>query len=291
MKAFAAPAMLLAVAMSAASAPSAPAMAQANAAALSAGVMPLAAHRAIYDLKLSNTRGKRAMSAVRGRILYDFSGSACEGYALQFRQVSEIDSGEGKEVITDLRSTSWEDGAARRLRFHSQNFFDENLRDAVDGQAEREEGGIAVSLTTPSDKKIDLKSDVVFPTEHVRRIIAAAREGKTLLQLAVYDGSDTGEKIYDTRAVIGHAIKPGEQKPADATAKQPVFATLTRWPVTISYFDRSIPQQAGEQTPVYAITFELYENGVSRALMLDYGDFVLSGEMTSIEMKDTKPCK
>jgi aryl-alcohol dehydrogenase-like predicted oxidoreductase len=90
---------------------------------------------------------------------------------------------------------------------------------------------------------------------------------------------------------ILHAMKPGEQKPADATAKQPVFATLTRWPVTISYFDRSIPQQAGEQTPVYAITFELYENGVSRALMLDYGDFVLSGEMTSIEMKDTKPCK
>ena len=36
------------------------------------------------------------MSAVRGRILYDFSGSACEGYALQFRQVSELDSGEGK---------------------------------------------------------------------------------------------------------------------------------------------------------------------------------------------------
>jgi hypothetical protein len=30
---------------------------------------------------------------------------------------------------------------------------------------------------------------------------------------------------------------------------------------------------------------------VSRALVLDYGDFVLSGEMTSIEMKDAKPCK
>jgi hypothetical protein len=260
-------------------------------AGVQAGATPLAAHRAIYDLKLSSTRGKRAMGAVRGRILYDFSGSACEGYALQFRQVSEIDSGEGKVVVTDLRSTSWEDGAARRLRFHSQNFFDETLRDAVDGQAERKKGGVAISLTTPGDKKIDLKSDVVFPTEHVRRIIAAAREGKTLLQLAVYDGSDTGEKIYDTLTVIGHAIKPGEQKPTDATSKQPVFATLTRWPVTISYFDRSTSEQAGEQTPVYAITFELYENGVSRALMLDYGDFILSGEMTSIEMKDTKPCK
>ena len=66
---------------------------------------------------------------------------------------------------------------------------------------------------------------------------------------------------------------------------------MTRWPVTISYFDRAAGEKGGEQTPVYAITFELYENGVSRALLLDYGDFVLTGEMTSIEMKDAKPCQ
>jgi len=93
----------------------------------------LASHRAVYDLKLSTTRGKRAMNAVRGRILYDFSGSACEGYALQFRQVSELDSGEGKVIVSDLRATSWEDGGGKRLRFHSQNYFDEALRDSVDG--------------------------------------------------------------------------------------------------------------------------------------------------------------
>jgi hypothetical protein len=291
MKAWAAPALLLLAAAWAGSAPSAPALAQANAAGLQTGAVPLAAHRAIYDLSLASTRGKRAISSVRGRILYDFSGSACEGYALQFRQVSELDSGEGKVIVTDLRSTSWEDGAARRLRFHSQNYIDENLGDAVDGQAEREEGGIAVSLTAPGNKKVALKSDLVFPTEHVRRIIAAAREGKTLLQLGVYDGSDTGEKIYDTLTVIGRPIPPGEHQPTDATSKQPAFASLTRWPVTISYFDHAATDRAGEQTPIYAITFELYENGVSRALMLDYGDFVLRGEMTSIEMKDTKPCQ
>ena len=193
--------MLAAVVWSATALPTAPAHAQGAAVAL-------ASHRAVYDLKLSATRGKRAMSAVRGRILYDFSGSACEGYALQFRQVSELDSGEGKVVVSDLRATSWEDGAAKRLRFHSQNYFDENLRDQVDGQAEREDNGVAVELTEPGEKKLDLKNDVVFPTEHVRRIIAAAREGKTLLQLSVYDGSDSGEKLYDTLTVIGKAIAP-----------------------------------------------------------------------------------
>lgn len=263
----------------------------AAAAAQQSAPIALASHRAVYDLKLSTTRGKRSMSAVRGRILYDFSGSVCEGYALQFRQVSELDSGEGKVAVSDLRATSWEDGAAKRLRFHSRNYFDDTLRDSVDGQADREPGSVSVELTEPGKKKLDFKTDVAFPTEHVRRVIAAAREGKTLLQVAVYDGSDSGEKIYDTLTIIGKAIPADAQKPSDAIAKEAAFAGMTRWPVTISYFDRSAAEKGGEQTPVYAITFELYENGVSRALVLDYGDFVLTGEMTSIEMKDAKPCQ
>jgi hypothetical protein len=254
------------------------------------GAIVLASHRAVYDLQLASSSGKRAMQSARGRILYDFSGSACEGYSLQFRQVSELNSGEGKAVISDLRATSWEDGAARRLRFHSQNYFNDRLREAVDGQAERARNGITVRLTKPDAKTVELNAEVTFPTEHVRRIIEAARAGKTLLQLVVYDGSENGEKIYDTLTVIGQPIAPGERPPSDAIAGRAAFEKLTRWPATISYFDRSNDKKSGEQTPIYSISFELYENGVSRALMLNYGDFVLRGEMTSIELRDVKPC-
>ena len=55
-------------------------------------------------------------------------------------------------------------------------------------------------------------------------------------------------------------------------------AKLARWPVTLSYFNAG----RGEQTPVYVISFELYENGVSRALKLDYGEFALKGESTQL---------
>ena len=88
----------------------------------------LAPHRAIYDLKLTNSRGNRALESVRGRIVYDFSGSACEGYALQFRQVSETDIREGKAALSDLRTTTWEDGDAKNFRFNSQNLLNEKPR-------------------------------------------------------------------------------------------------------------------------------------------------------------------
>ena len=252
----------------------------------------LAPHRAIYDLKLSKSRGSRGIEAVRGRILYDFSGNACEGYELQFRQVSELDSGEGQAALSDLRSTTWEDGDAKTFRFNSENLFNERRTDFVDGHAERSTKTVAVSLSKPKEKSFTVPAGAVFPTEHMRRIISAAREGKSVLEFPVYDGSESGEKLYNTLTVIGRPIPPGEKPPNDAAAKIPVLAKLTRWPVTISYFDKKDEndERTGEQTPAYSIGFELYENGISRALVLDYTDFTISGEMTSLDLKDTKPC-
>ena len=86
-----------------------------------------ASHRAVYELKLAQSRGNSSAMSARGRILYDFSGNSCEGYALQFRQVSELDNGEGKVTLSDLRSTSWEEGSAKRFIFKSTNYLNETL--------------------------------------------------------------------------------------------------------------------------------------------------------------------
>jgi hypothetical protein len=251
-------------------------------------VNELASHRAVYDLKLVQARSNNTVDA-RGRILYDFSGNACDGYALQFRQVSVLDNGEGKSVVSDMRSTTWEDATANSYIFKSQNRLNEELVDTVDGRAERQSAKVAVTLTKPNDKTLDLTAGIAFPTDHVRRIIEAARDNKTVLEVPVYDGAETGEKVYNTLTVIGHVIAPDERVPTDAAAGKSELAGLKRWPVTVSYFDRA--KTGGEQAPVYSIKFELYENGISRALVLDYNDFVISGELTTLEIRDTKPCK
>jgi EipB-like len=252
----------------------------------------LAPHRAIYDLRLAKSHGSRGLDGVRGRILYDFSGSACDGYQLQFRQVSELDSGQGKPALSDLRSTTWEDGEGKKFRFNSENLFNQRRTDIVDGRAERKEKTVAINLSKPSEKSFTVPDTAVFPTEHMRRIIAAARENKSVLEFPVYDGSESGEKLYNTLTVIGRRIEPGDKTPDDASAKIPALAKLARWPVTISYFDKADKksEQGGEEIPVYSISFELYENGISRSLTLDYTDFTISGEMTSLEMKNSKPC-
>ena len=258
-----------------------------------AGV-PFLPHQALYELSLVKSRGSSPVNSARGRILYNFTGNACNGYTSDFRQVSELDLGEGKVTLSDLRSTAWEDGAGKSYRFKIDSRMNDQPSSPVDGIAERTGDHITVKLKLPEAKTFTLDGATVFPTEQIKRIIAAAREGKSLLELSVYDGSDNGEKVYNTLTVIGAPVAADKAaaKP-DASTASDELKTMTRWPVTVSYYDRDAKRTEGEQTPVYAMSFELYENGVSRSLVLDYNDFVIAGALGKFDAKDskdTKPC-
>jgi len=264
----------------------------ASAPAWAAASAPFLPHQALYELSLVKSRGSSPINSARGRILYNFTGSACEGYTSEFRQVSELDVGEGKVTLSDLRSTSWEDGAGKTYRFKIETRTNDADANPVDGIAERSGDRITVKLKQPAVKTFTLDGATVFPTEQIQRIIAAAKEGKSLLELTVYDGSDNGEKVYNTLSVIGQPIT-GDKAivSSDPSTTNEQMKQLTRWPVTVSYYDREAKTKEGEQTPVYAMSFELFENGVSRKLVLDYNDFVISGALGKFDVKDAKPCK
>ena len=248
-------------------------------------------HQALYDLNLVKARGSNVNSA-RGRILYTFSGSACEGYTSEFHQVSELESGEDKVTLSELRSTAWEDGSGKSYRFKIDSRMNDADSSPVDGIAERTGDRVTVKLKEPQAKTFTLDGDTVFPTQQVRRIIEAAEAGKTVLELKVYDGSDNGEKLYNTLTVIGKPIAGGGAAfTPDPSTTSEAMKSLTRWPVTVSYFDHDARPAEGEQSPVYTMSFELYENGVSRALALDYNDFVIAGAMEKFDVRDSKPCK
>jgi len=261
--------------------------------AQAAPAMGLMAHEASYELSLAKARGNAAVSSANGRILYKFGGNACEGYSTDFRQVSRIEAGEDRATTSEMRSSNWEDGQGKKYRFNVVNQTNDDAPVLVNGTAERgPDGTITVKLKQPQAKTFTLDKEIVFPTEQTRRIIAAAKEGRRFVELGVYDGSDNGEKVYNTFVVIGQPVSAERASASSdvATANDKLKA-VTRWPVTVSYFDRSAKSGIGEQTPIYGMSFELYEDGISRALVLDYNDFVINGKIDKLEVSDSKPCK
>ena len=249
----------------------------------------LAPHRAVYELKLRETRGSTQVDQVRGRIVYEFTGNACDGYALNFRQVTEIASDEGDTNVSDLRSATWEDGKAQSFRFTAQNFLNQQLDRDTDGRADRSGGALKVTLKKPASTSSSFDPKTLFPTEHLVKIIEAGERGEPLLEARVYDGSENGDKSYDTLSVVGEG-RDAPPAVLEAPARVPELAKARYWPVTVSYFERG-KKADGEQTPDYQMSFDLYENGVSRALRIDYGEFVLDGELKELEFLKPTACR
>jgi hypothetical protein len=249
---------------------------------------PLASHRAAYEISLSDTDSSRPPNgqtpiAAAGLIAYEFRGSPCEGYASNFRQLTELQRNEGNPVSSDIRAISFEDGDGKNLKFQIDSQGSGESPPTIVGSAARgDAGGTVVRLTKPAAERIEIGADVLFPTQHIERIIAKAVEGGGTMEARVYDGSDTGKKVFATLTVIG---KEATSPAADAATAE-ALGKMRRWPVSVSYFDEAMK----DAPPEYVLSFDLYENGVSGTLKLDYGAFVLTAKLSKLEWLPTPAC-
>ncbi|NRP73585.1 hypothetical protein ILFOPFJJ_04493 [Ensifer psoraleae] len=252
--------------------------------AAAANASALAPHRAVYDLELKDASDRAGISSMYGRMVYEFNGSACEGYTVSFRFMTQVDTGE--EVrLTDQQTTTYEDMRNGNFRFLTRSFTDEKLDKEVRGSAHEDKTGVKVELTAPDKREVAL-AESRFPTEHMLEVIERAKKGDAFFEARIFDGSDTGDKTLITSTFVGKARKPASDD-ADV-GKAGKLAGENYWPVTISYFN---DEKSGDALPIYRMSFKLYENGVTRDLTMDYGDFVLSGKLAKLEVFNAGDCK
>ncbi|MGI9403351.1 MAG: cell envelope integrity EipB family protein, partial [Hyphomicrobium sp.] len=225
-----------------------------------------------------------------GRMVYEMSGSRCKGYEQKMRFVTRMTNQEGIAQINDLRTTSFEDLATHHLRFSSSQYQNQKLSEAAQGSAGPSNGATftKVELTKPSKKTVKLPLDIYFPIQHSLALLEAARAGKTIFTANLYDGSDKGEKFYETNAAIGQPRKADVAGSATKRIYDGKLDGLTSWPVAISYFEPG-PGRA-EVLPAYELSFLFYENGVSTDLFIDYGDFSIRGELKELTLLKKSKC-
>lgn len=259
-----------------------------EAAASTAGIT-FAPHRAVYEMQLDEKDAAQNIAAVRGRMVFEIKGSHCAGYAVSNRMVTRIADAEGGEVVSDIRSSTWENGEGTQFRFDSSQYLDNRLTESLRGEAERRgnNGTIAVKLKHPQTEEVTIPGDARFPTQFSREILEAARNGKRIVQAKVYDGAEDGDQVFNTTTFVGEPTAPGG---AEARAEPEVAEALDKvrsWPVSISYFEVGANS---DSTPSYQLSFRLYETGISRELRIDYGTFALKGTLSSLELHKPAPC-
>lgn len=250
------------------------------AAAQAASAAALAPHRAVYELSLDSATDRSGINGLTGRMVYEFEGSACEGYEVSFRFVTRIETDETSRV-TDQRTETFEGAEGETFRFTNKSFVDETLDREISGTATRSESGTTVDLDEPEETTHELER-TLFPTEHLLELLEKADSGETFYQTRLFDGSEDADSVMMTSVVLGEPEAPGSEDPERQAMED--IATDPFWPVTIAYFDGA--EANGEETPDYNISFKLHENGVTRDMTMDYGEFAILGRLSELSFFD-----
>lgn len=235
-------------------------------------------HRAVYDLKLKDASSRSGISGLVGRIVYEFRGSKCDGYTVNFRFVSEIFTGESSRV-SDQQTSTYENSEDNTFQFLSRSFVNQKLDRETRGLAENIGDELLVDLKKPEEKELQFPISA-FPTGHLIELIEKAKAGETVYESRIFDGSDGGDQSLITTSIIGNIEETSNADNAEVKIIGDT-GTAAVWPVSLSYFEEA---KSGDVLPIYRIAFKLYEDGVSRELTMDYGDFVIEGKISGFEL-------
>jgi len=248
-------------------------------------------HRAVYEVSLARASAGSSIASLSGRMVYELSGNVCEGYTQKLRFVTRTTNQNGDARLSDLRSTSWENAQETTLRFDVQNFHDADLAEASSGVAERDtqSGNIRIKLEKPTVKKFPISGATLFPIAHSKAVLRAARSGKKIFPSSFYDGSETGEKVYQTTAAIGKRQQGVEVSPSGKTPSPHDLArSVTSWPVAMSYYD--VANGPADGRPSFEMSYRFHLNGVTSKFVIDHGDFAFNGTLSQLTFNASAGC-
>lgn len=247
-----------------------------------------ATYRAVYDLEPARIAQGAGSQPIDGKVAYEVSGSECAGFTIDSDYTTRYTDGDNGGIRTvNTLSNSFESNDNLELDVSQTQSVNKQVTDDTKITAKRPASGAEAKADQQGSKKqqFTLAGDVLFPTAHQKKLLAAAMTGQARDVSLVYDGSD-GSKLFRVITFIGKKRAPGSYAPDMANPEAQPLASMASWPFQLGYY----ATDSDSETPDFQATFNMYENGVSTEMLFDYGSFSMRGKLSHFEPLQPKPC-
>jgi hypothetical protein len=239
-----------------------------------AETIELQPYRAVYDLSLASAKSGSGITALDGLLVIEWA-EACDGYKLDQRMGFRLTRADRGDMMSDIQVETLESKDGTQFRFSVRSSVDHKVVDEMVGTASLDGPGKGGSATfkKPRGKTLELPPGTIFPTEHTRVLVERALAGERRIARTVFEGSNV-DTPYQAVAFLG----PGSDREAEEGVHD-LLAGRQSWSARVAYF----PLAGRDGVPEYEVGFRMFSNGISDRLLLDYGDFVVSGALTRLE--------
>ena len=246
------------------------------------GAADMVAHRAAYRLTLDRARDTAGIQRAEGAMLFEVQ-DACEAWATRQRFTLVVQDRDGNSVETSSDYSTLESKDGRTLRFSLTQVTEGAVTSRVSGEATMGPGGGGrVVFADPTPAEMVLPSGTLFPMVHTIRALAAARTGQRLVLAPLLDGT-TAEGPQDTTTII-----TGGWLAAAENTRFPALSPLSSARMRIAFFEAG--QQGGASTPGYEVSLRYWSNGIADELKMDFGEFVVDGQMLELALAPAGGC-
>jgi hypothetical protein len=241
----------------------------------------IAPHRALYQMTLGSARNDSGVVDARGTMAYEW-GETCDGWTVEQRYRLKMRYAEARDVEIVSSLVTWEAKDGLRYRFNQKQTRNGEVDQEVRGEAKMDgpgKGGV-VEFSKPDQQTMKLEPGTLFPSAHTILLIDKAQAGETLVSRQVFDGS-AEENAVQVSAVIGAKVTPDP-----AEAKSSPLLQRPGWRMRLAFF----PVDPNAERPDYELGMRLLDNGVSRDMVIDYGEYSIRAKLDDIEPLSKPGC-
>ncbi len=238
---------------------------------------PITPHRAVYDMTLASAKNSSNINGVAGRMVFEWA-DGCDGWAVQQMLQLRFTYAEGDESDVNSTVVSWEAKDGSRYNFNVRRLLNGQENEVFRGRASiGEEGGTSRYVLPKEKADITLRADTLFPSAHTKLILEKAAQKENFFTHSVFDGSDD-----DGLALVSAFIGEGNAKLKldalnEGVRSNPLLDSMA-WPIRLAFFKPE--SETGESD--YEMDLVLQANGIARSMLIDYGDFAVSGTLSTI---------
>ncbi|MBG1231628.1 EipB family protein [Aestuariivirga litoralis] len=245
-------------------------------------------YRALYELEPARIDQAAGSQPLDGKIAYEVTGSACAGFTVDSDYTTRYTDADQNVRAVDTKSSVFETGDGLQLQVSQTQSVNKEVTDDAKITAIRTVAGGEAQAEQQGTKKQQFKlgGDVLFPTAHQQKLLAAAQAGETRDVSVIYDGSD-GAKQFRVVSFIGKKRAPGTYAPDLANPEAQALQTMASWTFQLGYYPLDNPQA---EIPDFQATFNMYENGVTTEMLFDYGPYSMKGTLKHFEAIAAQPC-
>ena len=252
---------------------------------------PLAPHRALYIITMTNAHPGGNYVDVNGKMYFEFADACNDWTTSQKFMLNTVDS-DGKRGSSESDYTSSETKAGDSFTFSVRKTQD-GQTEAVKGVARRGAPGTpgTVEFSKPEHKIFGLPPQFMFPTAQTVTMLDHARKGDRFFSGQMFDGTEESGTV-PFNAVL---LKPAAP-PSDLQVKSPLLKAPARR-IRIAFYPAV--NGSGPQTKAglanggradYEQTMILHDNGVISDMEVDMGDYSVHYRLQALQPMPHPKC-